>query len=45
MIDKILTEVGFAAGHDTLTNLTDALAAKQLASSVASPAAPGGGTG
>jgi flotillin len=42
MIDKILTEAGFAAGHDALTSLTDALAARQLASSVASPAASGG---
>jgi flotillin len=32
MIDKILTEAGFAAGPDALTSLTTALAAKQLAS-------------
>ena len=31
MIDKILTEAGFAAGPDALTSLTNALAAKQLA--------------
>jgi flotillin len=32
IIDKILTEAGFAAGPDALTSLTNALAAKQLAS-------------
>src|ERR1700675_3271906 len=31
IIDKILTEAGFAAGPDALTSLTNALAAKQLA--------------
>jgi flotillin len=33
IIDKILTEAGFAAGPDALTSLTTALAAQQLASS------------
>jgi flotillin len=33
IIDKILTEAGFAAGPDALTSLTAALAAQQLASS------------
>jgi flotillin len=32
IIDKILTEAGFAAGPDALTSLTAALAAQQLAS-------------
>ncbi len=31
IIDKILTEAGFAAGPDALTSLTNALAAQQLA--------------
>jgi flotillin len=39
IIDKILTEAGFAAGPDALTSLTNALAAQQLAGSVAPPAA------
>jgi len=38
MIDKILTEAGFAAGPDALTSLTTALAAKQLASAEPSTA-------
>jgi flotillin len=32
IIDKILTEAGFATGPDALTSLTTALAAQQLAS-------------
>ena len=39
IIDKILTEAGFAAGPDALTSLTNALAAQPLAGSVAPPAA------
>jgi hypothetical protein len=42
MIDKILTEAGFHAGLDALTSLTQALAAKQLAASIESPAASEG---
>src|SRR3984893_10079542 len=38
IIDKILTEAGFAAGPDALTSLTNALAAKQLASPTERPA-------
>ena len=38
IIDKILTEAGFAAGPDALTSLTNALAAKQLASPAELPA-------
>ena len=34
IIDKILTEAGFAAGSDALTSLTTALAAQQLAKPV-----------
>src|SRR6266850_1129864 len=41
IIDRILAEAGFAAGPDALTNLTNALAAQQLANSVGPPAAPG----
>jgi flotillin len=37
LIDKILTEAGFAAGPDALTSLTNALAAKQLATSDDAP--------
>ena len=33
IIDKILTEAGFAAGPDAVTSLTTALAAQQLAQS------------
>jgi flotillin len=40
MIDKILTEAGFATGPDALTSLTNALAAKQLAAGVEAPEAP-----
>ncbi|MEO8321428.1 MAG: hypothetical protein ABI561_24240 [Bradyrhizobium sp.] len=40
IIDKILTEAGFAAGPDALTSLTNALAAQQLASPVEPTAAP-----
>jgi flotillin len=40
MIDKILSEAGFAAGPDAMTSLTNALAAKQLANSVETQAAP-----
>jgi flotillin len=39
IIDKILTEAGFAAGPDALTSLTNALAAQQLANPVEPPAA------
>jgi flotillin len=39
MIDKILTEAGFATGPDALTSLTTALAAKQLAAPVEPPPA------
>src|ERR1700675_2962115 len=39
IIDKILTEAGFAAGPDALTSLTNALAGQPLAGSVAPPAA------
>jgi flotillin len=39
LIDKILTEAGFAAGPDALTSLTTALAAKQLATPGELPAA------
>ena len=39
IIDKILTEAGFAAGPDALTSLTNALTAQPLAGSVAPPAA------
>jgi flotillin len=49
MIDRILTEAGFAAGPDALTSLTNALAAKQLAASAETPAissaAPASGNG
>jgi flotillin len=38
IIDKILTEAGFAAGPDALTSLTNALAAKQLAGPAELPA-------
>ena len=41
IIDKILTEAGFAAGPDALTSLTNALAAQQLANPAEPPAAPG----
>jgi flotillin len=37
MIDKILSEAGFAAGPDALTSLTNALAAKQPAAAVVPP--------
>jgi flotillin len=40
MIDRILTEAGFAAGPDALTSLTNALAAKQLAASGEPPVVP-----
>jgi flotillin len=40
IIDKILTEAGFAAGPDALTSLTNALAAQQLANPAEPPAAP-----
>src|SRR6202790_967464 len=39
IIDKILTEAGFAAGPDALTSLTNALAAKQLAGPAELPSA------
>jgi flotillin len=39
IIDKILAEAGFAAGHDPLTSLTNALAAQQLAAPIEPPAA------
>jgi flotillin len=39
MIDKILTEAGFATGPDALTSLTTALAAKQLAAPLEPPPA------
>jgi flotillin len=38
IIDKILVEGGFAAGPDALTSLTNALAARQLASPTEPPA-------
>ena len=44
IIDKILTEAGFAAGPDALTSLTNALAAKHLAASVELPAVDGTST-
>lgn len=37
IIDKILTEAGFAAGPDALTSLTDALAASKSDTSVEPP--------
>jgi flotillin len=37
IIDKILTEAGFAAGPDAVTSLTHALAAQQLAQSAQPP--------
>ena len=40
IIDKILTEAGFAAGPDALTSLTNALAAQQLANPAEPPATP-----
>src|SRR6266545_7440517 len=40
IIDKILTEAGFATGPDALTSLTNALAAAQLANPAEPPAAP-----
>jgi flotillin len=40
MIDKILSEAGFAAGPDALTSLTNALAAKQPANSAERQEAP-----
>jgi flotillin len=40
MIDKILSEAGFATGPDALTSLTNALAAKQQATAVETPEAP-----
>jgi flotillin len=40
IIDKILSEAGFAAGPDVLTSLTNALAAKQLATAAETPEAP-----
>jgi flotillin len=43
MIDKILSEAGFATGPDALTSLTNALAAKQLANSE-TPDAPAAAT-
>jgi flotillin len=39
IIDRILAEAGFAAGPDALTNLTNALAAQQLAHPVEPPPA------
>ena len=39
IIDKILTEAGFATGPDALTSLTNALAGKQPANPPAAPAA------
>jgi flotillin len=39
IIDRILAEAGFAAGPDALTNLTNALAAKQPAHPVEPPPA------
>jgi flotillin len=39
MIDKILTEAGFAAGPDAITSLTNALARKQDEAASAAPAA------
>jgi flotillin len=38
MIDKILTEAGFATGPDAITSLTNALAAKQADAAGAAPA-------
>jgi flotillin len=40
MIDKILTEAGFAAGPDALTSLTNALAQRKSDISVETPPAP-----
>jgi flotillin len=40
MIDKILTEAGFAAGPDALTSLTNALAQSKPDTSVEKPPAP-----
>jgi flotillin len=42
MIDKILTEAGFAAGPDAITSLTNALAQRQADPSGAAPAASDG---
>jgi flotillin len=40
MIDKILTEAGFAAGPDALTSLTNALAQSKAAAAVETPPVP-----
>jgi flotillin len=40
MIDKILTEAGFAAGPDALTSLTNALAQRKSDTSVETPPVP-----
>jgi flotillin len=41
MIDKILTEAGFAAGPDALTSLTSALAQRKAEVTAEAPASTG----